>query len=63
MLKKLGVSKPNTTPAILFGKTIMFQEATYEPSVMPRLVTNVGIHGQILVGLMNNALFGNLGHV
>ncbi len=45
MLKKSGVSKPNTTPTIFSNTTIMSQKATYELGVMPRLVTNVGIHG------------------
>ncbi len=54
MLKKSCVSKPNTTPTILFGTTIMSQGATYELGVMPRLLTNVGIHGQIPASLMNN---------
>jgi hypothetical protein len=61
MLKKSSVSKPNIRPAIFFGTSIMFQEATYELSVMHGLVTNVGIHGQISTSLMNNALSSNLG--
>ncbi len=61
MLKKSGVSKPNIGHAILFGTFIMFQEATYELSVMHGLVTNLGIHGQISTSLMNNALSGNMG--